>query len=150
MQVKKSIRLKEKGMGIVKVNVKFMNPFTKVGINVESMVDTGATYTVIPLKLQEELKLPLSGRRLKVKTAKGEDELEEAMAIAEFAEEKGFTTVLISKHIDVPLIGALTLEGFGYKVDPITGKLEKTPIYLLAYVTLHSSYFLKTKLGSLL
>ncbi|MEM3506780.1 MAG: hypothetical protein QW589_02845 [Candidatus Bathyarchaeia archaeon] len=67
-----------------------------------------------------------------MKTAKGEDELEEAMAVAEFVEEKGFTAVLISKHIDMPLIGALTLEGFGYRVNSITCKLEKTPIYMLA------------------
>ena len=45
--------------------------------------------------------------------------------------EKTVTPVLISDKIDRVLIGVLTLEALALRVDPKTGKLEKTELLLL-------------------
>jgi len=119
-------------LGLVRVRVILENPVNHRRLETLAIVDTGASYTIIPSRVDERLGgLPRSGRRVRVKTAKGEDVLEEAMALVELEGEKGFTPVLVSASLDEVLIGLLTLEAFGLKVDPITGRLEKTPIYLL-------------------
>ena len=118
-------------MGLVRVNVRVENPFSGASISTEAIVDTGASFSVIPAKLDEVLRLPRSGRVVDVKTATGVDSLEEAVAIMELEDVRGFTPVLISRRLDVVLIGVLTLEAFGFEVDPTTGRLRRVPIYLL-------------------
>lgn len=117
-------------MGHVYVKAKLTSPFTDESMVVESIVDTGATFTTIPAKMGERLKLrPVTKRR--VRTAGGEEELPESYLMIEVLDEKSTTPVLISDRLDIVLIGALTLEALALKVDPKTGKLEKTELLLL-------------------
>lgn len=116
-------------MGHFYVKAKLTSPFTDESVVVESLVDTGATFTTIPANIGERLKLqPVTKRR--VRTAGGEVELLESYLLIEVLDEKT-TTVLISEGLDSVLIGALTLEALALKVDPRTGKLEKTELLLL-------------------
>ena len=117
-------------MGRVHVVAKLTSPVTNESEVVESLVDTGATFTTIPVSLSEKLKLPHITKR-KVRTASGEEELNESYLIIEILGEKTTTPVLISERLDRILIGALTLEALAFKVDPKTGKLEKTELLLL-------------------
>jgi predicted aspartyl protease len=39
--------------------------------------------------------------------------------------------ILVSDDVDLTLIGVLTLEALGLKVDPTTGRLKETEILLL-------------------
>ena len=117
-------------MCLVYVKAKLTSPTTKQSIITESLVDTGATFTTIPKSLGEKLKLPQITKR-KVKTASGEETLPESYLIIEILDEKTTTPVLISNKLDRTLIGTLTLEALALKVDPKTGKLEKTEILLL-------------------
>ncbi|MFZ8792601.1 MAG: aspartyl protease family protein [Acidilobaceae archaeon] len=57
-------------MGHVWVEALIGNPITGRSVRVRSLVDTGATYTVIPRRVFEELELPVIGRK-SVKTAGG-------------------------------------------------------------------------------
>jgi len=59
-------------MGHVYVNTKLISPVTNEGVALEALVDTGATFTTIPLSLAEKLK-PSHITRRKVRTASGED-----------------------------------------------------------------------------
>ena len=112
------------------VKAKLTSPLTDESVVVESLVDTGATFTTIPANIGERLKLqPVTKRR--VRTADGKVELLESYLLIEVLDEKTTTPVLISEGLDSVLIGALTLEALALKVDPRTGKLEKTELLLL-------------------
>lgn len=117
-------------LGHVHVKAKLISPFNNESVIVESLVDTGATFTTVPAGLGERLKLsPVTKRR--VRTASGEEELPESYLLIEILDEKTTTPVLISDKLDRVLVGALTLEALALKVDPETGKLEKTELLLL-------------------
>jgi len=117
-------------MGHVHVEAKLTSPITQESVVLESLVDTGATFTTVPKAVGEKLKLkPISKR--KVRTASGEEEMTESYLIIQIFNERTVTPVLISEKLDRVLIGTLTLEALALKVNPKTGKLEKTELLLL-------------------
>jgi clan AA aspartic protease len=117
-------------VGHVRVEAKLTSPITEESIVLESLVDTGATFTTVPKAISEKLKLQPVSRR-KVRTASGEEEMTESYLIIEILNEKTVSPVLISEKLDRMLIGTLTLEALALKIDPKTGKLEKTELLLL-------------------
>ncbi len=117
-------------MGHVWVEALIGNPITGRNVRVRSLVDTGATYTVIPRRVFEELKLPVIGRK-SVKTARGVVELSECFGVIEIEGRRAGSQILVSDEVDVVLIGVLTLEALGLEVDPTTGRLKETEILLL-------------------
>ena len=119
-------------MGHVLVEALIGNPITGKSVRVRSLVDTGATYTVIPRRVFEELELPVIGRK-SVKTAKGATELSECFGVIEIMGRRAGSQILVSDEIDVVLIGVLTLEALGLEVDPTTGRLKETEILLLYF-----------------
>lgn len=97
------------------------------------VVDTGATYTILPTELVEKIgaiKTPYTvdvelgdGRRIKTHIYVASIRIQEREApsiIAAFKEAKA-------------VIGVQALEALGLKVDPTTGKLEPTRPKGLAY-----------------
>jgi aspartyl protease family protein len=117
-------------MGHVWVEVVVRNPDTGRHATAKALVDTGATLTVVPRRLAEELQLPTIGRR-RVMTAKGTTELDECVGVVEVMGRKAYTHILVSDDIEIVLIGATTLETLGLEVDPVTGKLKEAATYLL-------------------
>lgn len=57
-----------------------------------------------------------------------------ALVVLELEGERCAQVVLVSDEQDTVLLGVTTLEGLGYKVDPVTGKLEKIGVLLLVGV----------------
>jgi len=94
------------------------------------LVDTGATFTVMPLDIAEkhfyetpleaELKLG-DGRVVKAKVFMAEVEIEG---------RKGPARIMALSNA-TPVIGVDTLEMLGLKVDPVTGRIEKSEYYML-------------------
>jgi len=117
-------------MGLVWVEVEVRNPDTGGHAAAKALVDTGATLTVVPRSIAEELQLPIIGRR-RVMTAKGTTELDECVGVVEVMGRKAYTHILVSDDIEIVLIGATTLETLGLEVDPVTGKLKEAATYLL-------------------
>jgi len=117
-------------MGHVWVRAKVINPLSGVEIEEEALVDTGATYTVIPWKTYEKLNLKVVGEK-DVETAKGLTRMDESFAVVQIEGKRGLTPLLVSKDLKDLLIGVLTLEALGLTVDPTTGKLKETRILLL-------------------
>jgi clan AA aspartic protease len=97
---------------------------------VKALVDTGATLSVVPRRIAEELQLPVIGRR-RVATVKGVTELDECIGIVEVMSRKAYTHILVSDDTDIMLIGAVPLETMGLEVDPATGRLKESKTYLL-------------------
>jgi clan AA aspartic protease len=117
-------------MNLTLIGTVIKNPFTDKAITTKALVDTGATLTVIPRRIAEELQLPVIGRR-RVATAKGTTELDECIGVVEVMGRKAYVHMLVSNDVDIVLIGATTLETLGLEVDPTTGKLKEATTYLL-------------------
>jgi predicted aspartyl protease len=115
-------------MGHVFLRVMFRG---KEVLEVDKMlVDTGASFTVMPLDVAEkyfietpfEAELRLGdGRTVKAKVFVAEVEIEG---------RKGPLRILAFKEA-MPVIGVDALETLGLKVDPLTGRVEKTEYYML-------------------
>ncbi|MEA3355721.1 MAG: aspartyl protease family protein [Candidatus Bipolaricaulota bacterium] len=92
----------------------------------EALVDTGATFTKIPESLASALGLQAK-YETNVELADGR-QVKRGLALAEVELEKVERPVLIAigGEEEKPLIGYTTLEVLGFKVNPITGKLERT------------------------
>jgi predicted aspartyl protease len=115
-------------MGRVFIRARFRG---KEVLEVDKMlVDTGTSFTIMPLHIAEkyfietpfeaELRLG-NGRAVKVKVFVAEAEIEGRRAPLR---------ILAFKDA-MPVIGVDTLETLGLKVDPLTGKVEKTQYYML-------------------
>ncbi len=112
-------------MGIVCVKVRICSLDKSKCVDTEAIVDTGSTLTVIPKNIAEELELKV--RRIdKVLTGSGLINIEVSSAIIEIMGKETVNDVWISPSIDRVLIGAVTLECLGLRVDPITGRLVET------------------------
>jgi clan AA aspartic protease len=117
-------------VGHVWVEAVIRNPFTGKSVSIKALVDTGATDTVIPRSIAEELQLPVTGKSA-VLTAKGPVELDECIGIIEIAGKRRAVPMLISSEVNFALIGVTTLEWLRLEVDPTTGKLKESVAYLL-------------------
>ena len=109
-------------MGAFSVNLWVGNLFTDAGANVEALVDTGATYSMIPGSLLQELGVePIEtrisriadGSRIELQTAWARFHAEGRNAVARvsFGPEGTY------------LMGATTLEDMGLAVDPVEQRL---------------------------
>jgi len=117
-------------MDHVWVESKLVNPITGGELRAMALVDTGATYTVVPWWVHEKLNLLVTGKK-KVETARGSTELDESFAVIELEGKRAVTPILISRELKDILIGAITLEALGLAVDPTTGRLRESRILLL-------------------
>lgn len=91
---------------------------------VEALVDTGATYTVLPRSLLRELGVP-SDRRARFVLADGSEvERDVGRAWVRFEDREEFTLVVFG---DEALLGAVTLEEFLLAPDPTSGRLVPVP-----------------------
>lgn len=120
-------------LGHIWIKAKIGDQQKKRTVEVDAIVDTGATLTVIPEKLAKELSLQITGRT-EVETGTGKIELPRSRIWIEIEKSSDIVPVLISNIIDKVLIGVTTLEILGLAVDPITGKLKKWTILLYQHI----------------
>jgi len=116
-------------LGHVKVKVEISNVSRAKVVEVDAVVDAGATLTVIPRRIADMLNLRSTGKTV-VETTGGRIELERSRAWIELEGKEEIVPVLVSDIIDKVLIGVTTLEVLGLQVDPITGKLKEWTILL--------------------
>ena len=88
------------------------------------LVDTGATYLALPMEEIEALGLRQGRMRLRLMNATGVVEVDTYFAGGELMGE-GFSAILVPASI--PLIGYELLENLRFRVNPVTGQLEKVP-----------------------
>ncbi|MDE1827638.1 MAG: aspartyl protease family protein [Candidatus Micrarchaeota archaeon] len=115
-------------MGHTYVDAIFSNPndSSKRAI-VSGLVDTGATFSMIPKEVANKLGIKPEGKTA-VRTAKGVMMLEYAVVKTKIDGEESVFKTLINPVINKSLIGVIVLEALGFKVNPITKKLEKHEI----------------------
>ncbi len=94
---------------------------------VEMLVDTGATFTKIPRSMVDEVGLEV---KYETSVELGDGTIitrQLALAEVEVEEVRMPVLVAISDGTETPLLGLTTLEILGFKVNPVTRSLEKTP-----------------------
>jgi aspartyl protease family protein len=116
-------------MGHVTVDISITNPSGDQTTKVKGLVDTGATFTVVPKAMADRLSLPITGER-RVRTANGEIVLKRARALVQIDGQAEINPVLISDSLDRVLIGVFTLESLSLTVDPTTGELNEAETLL--------------------
>jgi len=116
-------------MGHIRVNIKLSNLDKTKNKEVSALADTGATLTVIPRRIAEELGLE-EVATTRVVTGAGEMELKRAVARIEIDGRETVQDVLISEIIDRVLLGVVTLEALALALDPVTGKLKEERLLL--------------------
>ncbi len=117
-------------MGHIRVSLTISNPNNgDLTATVEALVDTGATFTVIPRPLADSLQLPEMGTR-RVKTATHEVELRRTFALLEIDGKSEINPVLVSETLDQTLLGVFTLETLALSVDPVSGQLKEADLLL--------------------
>ncbi len=112
-------------MGHIEADVLIGDLEGKRAIRTRALVDTGATFTVIPESIVKELNLKLTGEKVRISTAKGYDELDLAHTLMEINGKRRIMPVLVSKYVDRVLLGVITLEAMQLRVNPLTEKLEE-------------------------
>ncbi len=118
-------------MGTFTHRITVTNPDTRASLTVDALVDTGATFTMLPRAQLEALGLHPS-RTVWVTLADGR--LEEILASrAEIAvgDRYGISPCLFGPEGSPALLGAVTLEILLLAVDPVRKTLAPTDAYLV-------------------
>ena len=98
-------------------------------VTVRMLVDTGATYTVIPPKLARALGIERPRRSATVRLADGTPlRVGVDVAIVEIDGREAPATVLVGR-VEEPILGVEALEALGLTVDPRRKQLRKTRSY---------------------
>jgi len=100
-------------------------------VDLEALVDTGATFPALPIDKVEEIDLPIIGER-EAEVATGRERIKLALGVVQIEERTAGSYIMVRPKGTTPLIGVVALEQMGYKVDPTTGKLiEGLPLMLI-------------------
>src|SRR5262245_60164181 len=93
---------------------------------VRFLVDTGATYTILPPSVVRQLGAMTLPRSYPVRLADGRQRKLKACAVGvQIGRRMGPTIALVLRGAD-PVLGVETLEELGLKVNPSKGRLEPT------------------------
>ncbi len=98
-------------------------------LDVSMFVDTGATFSVLPDTLADEIGVSRMGKTYEIQLADGTPiEMDVGVAIFRVLDRVAPSTVLIGKVAE-PVLGVETLEALGLTVDPSAGVLRKKRAY---------------------
>ena len=119
-------------MAVFRVIVRVLpNVRDRVPHELELVVDTGSSYTVIPRAIAEELGIRPT-RRMAARLANGTRVVREmGQAQLEYGSLRTYTWVVLGEPDDSALLGAVTLEELGLEVDPREEVLRPTDAYML-------------------
>ena len=94
-------------------------------VEVDALIDTGATFPALPEDIVAKLALPTLGE-YPAETAEGVGKVKLAANVIIGIEDRIAQSPIITRpRGTTPLIGVVVLEQMGYKVDPATGRLIK-------------------------
>jgi len=118
-------------MGITVLTVEVANPADPDhGRPIEFLVDTGATHSVVPREILDELGIKPTGIQ-QYRLADG-SKIQRKRGIASFRyrEHYGGSSVIFGEPGDYTLLGVVTLEDLGLGLDPLKRELIALPMLL--------------------
>ena len=112
-------------MGITTIDARVFNPADPSRkVELKFTVDSGAGYSVVPATALQELGIkPHTTKRFYLANGDG---IERRMGNAgfEYLDEIAHAPVIFGEEGDAALMGATTLEGFGFVLDPFRRELR--------------------------
>lgn len=118
-------------MGLTTVTLEIKNPRTPSRVVREDfMVDSGASYTVLPGNLVKKLGLVPSFKQEFVLADSTKITRSIGSAIVKFDGREIASPVVLGRVHDSPLLGVLTLEALGLVLDPFERKLHPAKLML--------------------
>ena len=123
-------------MAVFSVRIKVKSVQMTQQLPMEVVVDTGASLGIIPKEALDKIGVkPLWRRQFTL--ANGEKiERDVGIAIFNWNGYEGASEVIFGESEDKPLLGALTLESLGLKVNPREQKIEPGEMWLLKLTTI--------------
>jgi aspartyl protease family protein len=118
-------------MGTFNVEIVVSDPEGEKSRTVQALVDTGATYTVLPTSLLEELGLAPHTRAEFVLGNGQRVEHDIGRAWVQLDGRREFTLVVFGNEDAEPVLGAVTLEEFRLAPDPVSKQLIPVPGLLM-------------------
>jgi predicted aspartyl protease len=118
-------------MGITTIQAKVFNPGDPSHrVELDFTVDSGAAYSVVPAAILQAL--GISVHKTKAFFLANGDRVDRAMGIAgfEYLEDLTAAPVIFGEEGDAAVIGATTLGGFGFVLDPFRRELRPMPMRL--------------------
>ena len=121
--------VESKYMGMTKVTLTIKNVRSpKRRITDRFLVDSGADFTVLPDELVKKLNLKPTGER-KFELADGNIvKRKVGSALIGFKGEEIPSLVILGEKDDAKILGVVTLENFGLRLDPLKRKLYKAKL----------------------
>ncbi len=100
----------------------------------EFLIDSGAIYSVVPLKILEKLGIkPISEQIFRL--ADGSKIIrKKGIALFKYGERVGGADVIFGEEGDSILLGTFTLEALGLSLDPLRRELRPLPMILASSV----------------
>ena len=118
-------------MGFVYVDVGVSNPSTPdVSENVRTLVDTGATLSILPASLLESLGIRRIGKK-KFRGLGGVVTRDVGNVTMHYNDAAGGVTTIFGEEDDPAIMGVTALESLGFDVDPVAGKLKSVEMLML-------------------
>lgn len=124
-------------MGFTKIKAILSHPTQPDGrMDVELLVDTGATFSSVPRAVLEKLGVPATVTR-ELAVADG-SKIQRGMGavIMECVGLKAVVPVLFAEPSDIPILGVTAMEALGLEVDPTTRSLKQVPIIQAPFLRL--------------
>ena len=120
-------------MGTFRVHARvFSLAYPGLRRDLEMLVDTGATQSIVPRTLLEALSVPVE-RRQTFRLANGEEIRRDVGWVGiRFGDREAHTLAVFGETADATVLGALTLEELGLEADPRERILKPTVAWLLA------------------
>ncbi len=99
----------------------------------ELLVDTGATFTVLPMDVLREVGASLLPTKTRLELGDGRSVDSEVYGVVLMIQDREGGTLAVSFRDAKPVLGVRSLEDLGFKVDPVSGVLEPTRPAGVAY-----------------
>lgn len=118
-------------MGLTFITIKVANPVAlKKYVRIKFLIDSGAVYSLVPADILKSLGIrPHSERRFVL--ANGDEVIRKVGTAAfEYRGHRGDSLVIFGENGDKALLGATTLESFGFILDPFRRELKPLPMML--------------------
>jgi len=119
-------------MGHVHVNVRLKGAEGSLEIN-NVLIDTGASYTVMNSQALKKIGAIKTPHTVDLELGDGRVVKADVYVAVTSIEGREAPTLCVSFEGAKPVLGVLTLEGLGLKVNPTTGRLEPTRPKGIAY-----------------
>ena len=118
-------------MGLTSLEIEVGNPANPQATEkVESLIDSGAVYSVVPTPILERLGIqPLTAQEFRL--ADGTKiTRQKGIALFKYGDRIGGADVIFGEEGDSVLLGAFTLEALGLTLDPLRRDLKPLPMIL--------------------